>query len=708
MKFLKIPLLIIILTIFSASLSSAAFREPTSPTDSVPAPVNSLTPGQTKIGSLNLPSLSVLGDLTTGYVGIGGDANNPNSIPQEKLDIQGSLNIHNQILIDNIAPSNGQILHFTYDNPNGLPRLRWGGNYAFINLISDVKNPGCILDGICDPEETCSNCPGDCLPATGESCVPATGERMGPDLTCDLDKMCEAANGENYNNCQDCRGCENPGLGCNNNGICEDKLATNQNEGWQSCSTDCTCPFRKYKPIPPSSNPFCGDGIKQYPEQCDPPSFGGKPAFIPQGLCFSIKWCDEFCNEARYDAPDWSKPEDTVPPNFPRGSTTPGPGDGGGGACKNNNKGTGAPQCGGSCDDGETCQDNNGGSGGGSCECLPPVLCGDTYPQCNGSCPTGESCYESKRNGDCRCGVFTPKGSDSVDDLLASNTTSSSTTLTFSAPGGSNEVSAYIFKESLSPINQSNFDSATSIPNSMIPQDPGSSESLTVTGLSPNTVYYFAQESVDVAGNISLISNTPVIAETLPPPPDTTPPAPITTLKVTNLGTSVTMTWLATGDDGNIGTSDHLEIRYNDVKMTPGTFNVGILVPTPPPIIVANGGSQSRTVNGLINGQTLFFLIKVFDEAGNFTFSNQESIEIGSNGGSNPAFNGSNYKNPFASLFDAFGVKLVEKVQAQSGSACGDVWKPLACRDPLIEFNLLCVNDLIKPFWIRSCYKEMP
>lgn len=698
MKFLKVFLAVFILTISSAYLVKAGFREPTSDTDSVDAPVTSLAPGQIKIGSLNLSWLSVLGDLTTGYVGIGGDANNPNSIPQEKLDIQGSANIHNQIFLNTFTkPTDGQVLHFTYDDVTGLPKLRWGGNYAWVNFTSDVKNPGCNLNGICETGESCGNCPGDCAPPTNDVCdVSSEGVVVN---ICDYDMKCEAANGETRLNCRDCRGCENPGLGCNNNGICEDTLSTNANEGWDSCSNDCICGLKDYDIKQPS--PFCGDGKIDIArgEECEPPTNGNNG----QDLCYCDEYCHHVCKTPK------KKPTDTPPPNLGGGGDTTPPGNGSG-TCKNNST-TGAPQCGGSCPNpNETCQDNNGGSPGGLCQCLPPPPGCDwtaTGGVCSsGTCPTPtDVCVQDYNYATCKCVAPDNIAPASVTTLSSSNVTSSSVTLNWFATGDDGMIGTatlYDIRYSTSLINSGNFNSKTQVSNPPTPLISGTAQSITVSGLLANTTYYFAMKVVDEASNASSISNV-ISVTTSSSGPDVTPPAAITSLQATNLGTTVNLTWIAPGDDGMSGTATSYDIRYNTIKITNANFNTSTQVSNPPVPAIA-GIQQSKTIMNLTNGLIYYFAIKTKDEVPNTSLlSNVIGIEVGGNGGSFPAFNGSTYKNPFASLFNLFNFGSIEKAQAQSGGTCGDTWLPLGCYDPYSEYTLGCVNGS----WIRTCFKEL-
>jgi len=99
-----------------------------------------------------------------------------------------------------------------------------------------------------------------------------------------------------------------------------------------------------------------------------------------------------------------------------------------------------------------------------------------------------------------------------VIDLSTSNPTPHSITLTWTAPGddGNNgTASQYDIRYSTSEITEENWNSATQCTGVPAPKPAGSSETFTVTGLSPNTTYYFALKTADEVPNWSPISNSP-------------------------------------------------------------------------------------------------------------------------------------------------------------------------------------------------------
>src|SRR4029079_4398920 len=112
--------------------------------------------------------------------------------------------------------------------------------------------------------------------------------------------------------------------------------------------------------------------------------------------------------------------------------------------------------------------------------------------------------------------------------IAFAQTTPTSIQLTWTAPGDDGTVgtaSQYELRYSTALITASNFSSATQWMSMPAPTAAGTSQNVTVTGLSPSTTYYFAIKTVDNSGNWSTISN--VVSKTTPDAPDLVRPAPI-------------------------------------------------------------------------------------------------------------------------------------------------------------------------------------
>lgn len=118
-----------------------------------------------------------------------------------------------------------------------------------------------------------------------------------------------------------------------------------------------------------------------------------------------------------------------------------------------------------------------------------------------------------------------------VTDLAVSTPTSSSLNLSWTAPGddgSSGTATSYDIRYSTSAITDGNFSSATAVTGEPNPSAAGSSENMTVTGLTASTTYFFALKTSDEVPNVSAISNVPsgTTSAVSPPPPPPVPPPP--------------------------------------------------------------------------------------------------------------------------------------------------------------------------------------
>ena len=119
-------------------------------------------------------------------------------------------------------------------------------------------------------------------------------------------------------------------------------------------------------------------------------------------------------------------------------------------------------------------------------------------------------------DGSTKTVVFTPGEAPdttppaAVTDLATSNPTTSSIGLSWTAPGddgNTGTASSYDIRYSTSTITSSNWSSATQVSGEPTPSSAGSSESMTVSGLSLGTTYYFALKTSDDVLNVSDLSN---------------------------------------------------------------------------------------------------------------------------------------------------------------------------------------------------------
>ena len=197
-------------------------------------------------------------------------------------------------------------------------------------------------------------------------------------------------------------------------------------------------------------------------------------------------------------------------------------------------------------------------------------------------------------------------------------TATKSITLNWTAPGddGSTGIAAaYDIRYSTSLITDANWDAATQITNEPTPQPTGSQESFVIDSLEPNSIYYFAIKTSDEAFNWSTLSN--VISKTTDA--ESTAPSAIASLSVSSpTDSSVTLSWTAVGDDGNIGQASQYEIRYSTSPITSINWSSATIVGSPPTPNVA-GTSETFVVSGLIQETTYYFAVKTADEVPNWS-----------------------------------------------------------------------------------------
>lgn len=231
-----------------------------------------------------------------------------------------------------------------------------------------------------------------------------------------------------------------------------------------------------------------------------------------------------------------------------------------------------------------------------------------------------------------------------TSDLTASNPASASIDLAWTSPGddvGSTgnflTPTIYDIRYSISTITEGNWASATQVTSEPSPQIAGSSESMTVTGLSSEITYYFAMKTSDEVPNTSALSN--VTSATTLPPSDSIFPDPITNLAASALsGSSVKLTWTASGDDGSTGTATTYDVRYSTSTITEDNWASATQISAEPAPQIA-GSAESMTIGGLDVLVTYYFVIKVWDEEPNISaLSNVPSATTLAEGaGSTPA-----------------------------------------------------------------------
>jgi hypothetical protein len=215
-----------------------------------------------------------------------------------------------------------------------------------------------------------------------------------------------------------------------------------------------------------------------------------------------------------------------------------------------------------------------------------------------------------------QAGDITPPAA--IQDLRFTAIGTNTVTLTWTAPGNDGLVgraTQYDMRWSKNPITAANFDFAGFITTEPGPALAGSTQTLTLN-MGTGYTYYFAMKTVDDWGNVSAMSNVPSGTTNTT---DTAFPSAVSTLAVTGTGpTSVSLSWTATGDDGQSGTASGYELRWSNAVITAANFTSATPVPWMP-LPAAPGTPQSKTVTNLPTGQPTYFAIRVADERSNWS-----------------------------------------------------------------------------------------
>ena len=205
-----------------------------------------------------------------------------------------------------------------------------------------------------------------------------------------------------------------------------------------------------------------------------------------------------------------------------------------------------------------------------------------------------------------------------IANLATGAVTANSIVLTWTAPGNDGTTGTafqYDVRYSTATITEGNFAAATTVTGEPAPVAAGGAQTMTVTGLTANTPYFFAIKASDLVPNWSAISN--IANGSTSNTADTTPPAAITSLAAVATGaTTVDLTWDAPGDDGATGTAAQYDVRYSTSNITAGNFASATAATGEPAPAVA-GTEQGMTISGLTAESDYYFAMKAADEAAN-------------------------------------------------------------------------------------------
>ncbi|NOT32619.1 MAG: hypothetical protein HOP12_00440 [Candidatus Eisenbacteria bacterium] len=197
--------------------------------------------------------------------------------------------------------------------------------------------------------------------------------------------------------------------------------------------------------------------------------------------------------------------------------------------------------------------------------------------------------------------------------------THNSVTLNWTTPGDDSllgTASQFDIRFSTAQITAANFASATRWTTGVpAPAASGTNQSATVSGLSPNTTYWFAIKTADEVPNWAGLSN--VLSRTTLAAPDLIRPAAIANLAITNATErTLALGWAAVGDDSLTGTATTYDIRYSTAPITAANWGAATQV-SGEPAPSAPGSNQTFTINNLNRQTTYYVAIRTTDDAGN-------------------------------------------------------------------------------------------
>ncbi len=208
-----------------------------------------------------------------------------------------------------------------------------------------------------------------------------------------------------------------------------------------------------------------------------------------------------------------------------------------------------------------------------------------------------------------------------ITDLTAVDPTETTINLTWTATGddgfSGGNATTYDIRYSTLTITAQNWVSATHCTNEPTPKENGTTELFQVTGLTPDTTYYFGIKAVDEKqqwSGLSNIANNKTL-QTI----DTILPGTITDLAAVDVtSTSVNLTWTAPGDDGTTGTAAGYDIRYATNLITETSWETAINC-TNEPQPKSAGSSEWFRVTSLFAATKYYFAIKSYDEIPNYS-----------------------------------------------------------------------------------------
>jgi chitodextrinase len=196
-----------------------------------------------------------------------------------------------------------------------------------------------------------------------------------------------------------------------------------------------------------------------------------------------------------------------------------------------------------------------------------------------------------------------------ITDLAVQSSGAGSVTLSWTATGddGSTGMAArYDLRYATSEITERNFAIATPVSGEPSPGAAGQAESLTVTGLAPDSTYWFVIRVLDEAGNASALSAS--VAVIVPDEADSAPPLSPSDLEASWNGTAVVLAWEASP---SLDVEGYRVLRRPIDRVDPQELADSVLVTT-------------FVDQGVVRGMRYGYTIVARDRAGNLSFPTTE------------------------------------------------------------------------------------
>ena len=218
---------------------------------------------------------------------------------------------------------------------------------------------------------------------------------------------------------------------------------------------------------------------------------------------------------------------------------------------------------------------------------------------------------------------------DVVKDLQILAFNQQNVTLAWTAPGGvlpeRNRV--YDIRYATTRISEETWDQANPVRNlpydALLAKDPGQKEEVELTGLPQYEQLFFAvrllAESAENQEQRSKLSNVVELNRL-----DIVPPGEITTFELKGTGKaqsgmrSLTFAWQAPGDNDFEGAATRYDIRYGKTQPSEATWET-LTSAQNPPQPEASGSLQEATIQIPDSEETVYFVIRAYDEALNIS-----------------------------------------------------------------------------------------